>query len=373
MRIPKVKVIFDRKHQSSDTIPGTIEIRVTMNHHQYYISTAIKVFPKDFNESIERVSVMKRRIERYINDCIEREQPIDPSRFKTAIEEDDNANDFLDFINERKDLRPCKASTKKRYDVLLNKLDEYGKIRKFSDLTTEAITLFDEYLHQHNYVQGTIYSYHKNLKLFCNEAFKFGKISMNPYQKFERIARGEKEVIDFLTEEEMQRLMTTEMPSPYAEHCRDLFVFQTWTALSYSDLAKFNFSDYDLIDGRYFRRGTRTKTGKAFANELLDPAMEILRKYNFKLPIMCNADYNKGLKMVAAYAGIKKNLHSHMARSTFATFALYHGASPSNVSVMLGHTSPRVTMKRYAKILPQSVMADLNMINDKLKEKREPK
>ena len=54
---------------------------------------------------------------------------------------------------------------------------------------------------------------------------------------------------------------------------------------------------------------------------------------------------NRALKLVAAAAGISHSLHSHMARSTFATLAISHGARIQNVAKMLGHASVTMTLK----------------------------
>ena len=246
-------------------------------------------------------------------------------------------------------------------------LTEYGRLKTFADLTPEKITLFDEYLHKYRrngkpYMQSNIYNYHKLVKAFCNDAVLFDKIERNPYSKL-RFDKGEKQTIDFLTEEELDKISKVELPSMLLQHARDLFIFQTCTALSYSDLCKFDFALYDKIDGKYFRKGTRTKTGAVYASELLPPAVAMLNKYDNKLPVICNQKYNYALKLVALAAGINKPLHSHMARSTFATYALSHGASIESVSVMLGHTNITQTLKRYAEILPSTVLNDYKKLD----------
>lgn len=54
---------------------------------------------------------------------------------------------------------------------------------------------------------------------------------------------------------------------------------------------------------------------------------------------MTNQKYNYALKLVAQAANIHRNLHTHMARSTFATWALSNGAKIQNVSRMLEQTN----------------------------------
>ena len=99
--------------------------------------------------------------------------------------------------------------------------------------------------------------------------------------------------------------------------------------------------------------------------ELLKPAIEIGEKYNWKLPIMTNQKYNYALKLVAQAANIRRNLHTHMARSTFATWALSNGAKIQNVSRMLGHTNVAMTMKHYASIQEKDVIKDFDRLNKK--------
>jgi site-specific recombinase XerD len=96
--------------------------------------------------------------------------------------------------------------------------------------------------------------------------------------------------------------------------------------------------------------------------------VKVLEKYNYELPKMNNADYNKHLKALGLLAGIKTRLHSHLARHTFATYMLRNGVKIENVSKMLGHTNITQT-QRYAKVLAQSVHEDFNMIASKMTAK----
>jgi len=68
------------------------------------------------------------------------------------------------------------------------------------------------------------------------------------------------------------------------------------------------------------------------------------------LPINSNARYNGYLKELAAIAGIKRELNTHLARHTFADIMLnLFEFSLEEVSIMLGHKSIRTT-QRYAKV-----------------------
>jgi site-specific recombinase XerD len=64
---------------------------------------------------------------------------------------------------------------------------------------------------------------------------------------------------------------------------------------------------------------------------------------------------------------LTKNLTSHMARHTFATMMLKHGAKIENVSAMLGHTNVKQT-QRYAKVMAESVHNDFKKVAELLLE-----
>ncbi|MEY8593907.1 tyrosine-type recombinase/integrase [Butyricimonas hominis] len=69
---------------------------------------------------------------------------------------------------------------------------------------------------------------------------------------------------------------------------------------------------------------------------------------------MTNQQFNMRLKVLASYAGIDRKLTSHIARHTFATWALSNGISIETLSKMLGHKDIRTTQV-YAKVLQLDV------------------
>ena len=175
--------------------------------------------------------------------------------------------------------------------------------------------------------------------------------------------------MEYLTEDEMLRFESLILPygSPL-ETAHDLFVFQMYTGLPYSDMMAFDISDYKWDGMRWNRIGERIKTGVPYVSSILTPALHILEKHDMNIPHMNNADYNRHLKALGLMAGIKTKLHSHLARHTFATYMLRNGVKIENVSKMLGHTNITQT-QRYAKVLAQSVREDFNMIDEKLTAK----
>ena len=385
MNIPLIAYVFDRKKQSSDSTPGKIEIRITSGKIQKYVATGISVLPGCWSRNMvvnlpnaaslnNRISIMRRQIDKYINDCIESCQPVDMSAFKSLVRVDDSGDNFLDFVADRAASRNVRAGTRARYDVFVNNLIRYGRLRKFSDLTPAAILEYNEWLHRQTIgdnrsrkVRSTardkqtlsdsaIYNYHKCLKAFCHDAYIRGLIPENPYNRLpaDAIKRGDRQTADYLTEDEMLLIMNTPMPTQTVQIAADLFTFQMFTGMSYADLVAFDFNDYKLVNGKWIYHGQRVKSGVTYFSQLLPPAYEVAKKYDFVLPVMENSQYNAMLKLVAAECHLKRRLYSHLARHTFATYMLSHGSRLQNVSRMLGHTNTRQT-QRYAATLDADV------------------
>jgi len=381
MNVPTVAVVQGRRNKNNDGELYAVEIRLIVDRKVKYVSTGVKVKSANWRDGYvvnqcdaailnERVSVVRRAVEELVNNAIADHTTLDLSKLRLISNIESDADSFLSFIENRALKRAVRESTRGRYSVFIHKLRAYGKIKSFSDVTVASIKDFDSWLHSFKISQGTIYNYHKSLKLFINEAVSLDKISINPYSKLGgKIARGDKEVIEYLTSKEMELVENARIQNTMTEHARDLFVFQMYTGMGYSDMAAFDISAYTIEGGRYVKNDIRVKSGVRYVSQLLPPALAVLQKYNNRLPMMCNADYNRALKTVQACAGISKNMHSHLARSTFATFMLSNGCSIQNVSRMLGHTNLKQTLK-YAEILEKDVRSDYDMIADKLKKKK---
>ena len=256
-------------------------------------------------------------------------------------------------------------------------------MNRWQDVTVENIANFDSWLHQitkpisdaalksgkkqEKLSDGAVYNYHKCLKALLNRALVFGLIVNNPYNRLKgKFKRGDRENLEYLTDEEMQKFEAIILPKgDILDVVHDLFTFQMYTGLPFSDMQSFDASDYKW-DGKAWRHvGERIKTGVPYVSQLLPPAVKVLEKYGWEIPQISNADYNRHLKSLGQMAGIKTRLHSHLARHTFATWMLRHGVSIENVSKMLGHTNIKQT-QRYAKVQAQAVYDDFDKIAEQM-------
>lgn len=382
------KIVFDRKKRAKRDGHGTIEIRVTVARHTYYISTGVRVREREWKAGMvvnrpdahslnERLGVIYEKVCASANDCIRQGKPISTEAIKRNVWGVNEAMSddplFLDWVEKQIEVLTVAFGTKKQYRTLLHRLTEFGKMAKWADVTAENIVEFDAWLHQRRKKSGeaiidaAVFKYHRSLKALLNRAVTFKKIDRNPYELLKgKFKRGDKENVEYLTESEMKRFEALDVSSDLTmQLSKDIFTFQMYTGLSYSDAMAFDFSQYRQENGKWINTGERIKTGVPFVSSLLPPAVAVLEKYDFKIPQIENHVYNRALKALGVMAQIPIPLHSHLARHTFATWMLRNGAKIENVSRMLGHTNIRQT-QRYAKVLAESVHEDYDKVERKM-------
>lgn len=144
-----------------------------------------------------------------------------------------------------------------------------------------------------------------------------------------------------------------------------------FTGLAFSDIHGLG-KEHIVEDSngvRWIRKG-RQKTKIMCNIPLMEIPLKILEKYSTNeycrkhgvlFPVLCNQKMNAYLKELADICGIKKTLTTHVARHTFATFALANGVSIESVAKMLGHTNVQMT-RHYARVLDRTVMREMSQI-----------
>lgn len=206
------------------------------------------------------------------------------------------------------------------------------------------------------YKQQTANAYLSRLRSVYIWASNNGKCSVNPFAQFKLIKP--KNDITYLTLNELKILEEKDLHTDRLNNVKDLFLFQCYTALSYSDMAQLTKDDiqYDSENRPYIQK-QRQKTSVTYTIPLLPKAIAILAKYDYSLPCLSNQKYNAYLKEIADLCGINKNLHTHLGRHTFATVALNAGIPIEIVSKVLGHSSIKMTQAHYAKLLDSTIIS----------------
>jgi integrase len=221
---------------------------------------------------------------------------------------------------------------------------------------------------------NTAIKYVTNFKKIIRIAFANDWINKDPFLNWKaKLKIVERE---FLTKEEIQKMVEKELHAERLDQVKDIFIFSCFTGLAYADVKKLSRNDIVIgIDGDKWIKIKRSKTDTRSSIPLLPTALDILDKYNDHpdvsnkgrlLPVLSNQKMNAYLKEIAVLCKINKNLTFHLARHTFATtVTLSNGVPIESVSKMLGHKSLRTT-QHYAKILDRKVSDDMKILRNKL-------
>ena len=212
---------------------------------------------------------------------------------------------------------------------------------------------------------NTTNKYLSHLKKIVNLAIQNQWLLRNPFANFK--TKNEDVVIERLTEQEIGLITNLELTHPSHIIVRDIFVFCCFTGLSYVDVKNLNHNDISIgINGNTWIRKTRQKTGGLSRIKLFKLTLDILNKYKsdsqFVFPVSSNQNMNRILKKIGLIAGLDKELKMHMARHTFATYAMTKNVSIETISQMLGHKSIKST-EIYAKVVDTKISDEMDKFN----------
>lgn len=376
MKAMQVRVLFDRKGQATQKKAALIQLEVRFNKERKFIGTGVKVFKGQFKNGrvVGRADadVLNDKINalyKYVHD-IYAESLSKHIPFTLSMLDDGKVHQsktpFLDYCRKRTEEKRCSAATKRQNLLFCNILEMFGRILSFDEITLPNIHRFDDWLKSHKglhtgrpLTDNSVKAYHSRMRAFISDAHSFGLIKSNPYDHF-KLGRCQTMPRMYLTMDELDTLRTWQPPKSRDNSRRkalDLFLIQCYTGLSYSDLMATDFTRTECHDGNIIiPRTTRVKTGTQYYMMLLPPVIEILERYDYRLPHIHLSAYNLQLSRIAKETGIDKHLSSHVGRHTFATTIALGSEIPIEVvSKMLGHTNIQTT-QIYAKIRPKQVM-----------------
>ncbi|MBL0101736.1 MAG: tyrosine-type recombinase/integrase [Saprospiraceae bacterium] len=209
--------------------------------------------------------------------------------------------------------------------------------------------------------QNTIVKYIQYLNRVMDFAVNHEWADKNIFQNYKVSIKEAKR--EYLTQDELNRIMEKEIKLPRLAEVRDCFVFCCYTGYAYKDAAKLA-PDHIVtgINGKKWIYTSREKNDNTSNVPLLEPALEIIEKYkdhplcsnkNRLLPMKSNQKLNAYLKELADICEITKPMTTHIARHTFATTVLLsNGVSMEATSKMLGHSSIKTT-QIYGKSVEQ--------------------
>lgn len=187
---------------------------------------------------------------------------------------------------------------------------------------------------EHGLIENSAMKYVQTLKEVFTRAVPIGWLPANIFDAFKCGYR--KVDHDWLTMEELLELMTTdfaELGHPPLNVIRDIYVFSSFTGLSYAEVYSASPSDIIIgVDGKKWISKNRQKTDADETLPLLPVPLALIEKYKDHplcvkrrklLPVPCNVEYNRRLREIAALKGIKIVLRTHKARFFFANVVAF--------------------------------------------------
>lgn len=293
-------------------------------------------------------------------------------------------NDYLTDFYNLKSKELVNRTGLKDYKSLYNAVIEYQKFSNKSltlnDINEKGFVLDfrnflimkhpEEYKTKGGLNDNTIYKRLRYLKAFYM------------YLEKEEIFTFKKNIFDFkkqgfdieiiaLTKQEIQQFFELKIDIEKWEIIRDLFVFNCFAGLRFSDLKTLNKNEIHYHEkGISIIKKENQKTNIDVEIPIMGEALEILNKYNFQLPSLSNQFFNRELKKMLIHYNlfgqeIKKKrrvlgsnndyyvkkrdlISSHVCRKTFITLGMSANIPLNSLMLASGHNQ-LATMKKYVK------------------------
>jgi len=400
-----IKILF-WLHKSKLNKKGEVPLylRLTYNNQRKNLSTGYNIFPERWDgikgtvKGLKEDAVLinayisqtKAKLMELFNEML-KEKDIDLNKLMDRFFGRDVHNSTLLELVEHHNSdfqsrigTDYTQSTFEKYDILHRKLIEFIPFRyqkkdiRLRDLTVNFMADLDFYLKKHDGNEhNTATKYLKNLKKILNVGVRNGWIENSPFEHYVSVYKDVDRV--YLTQHELDILHKKKFRLARLELVRDIFLFQCYTGLAYSDMAMLTFGNIvPGIDGGKWIITRRKKTNVRAAIPLLLEAEELIEKYNngvtdTKKPLFdfyAIQKFNAYLHEIAELCEINKNLTSHVGRRTFATtIALANGIGLETISKILGHTTTKITAQ-YAVVTDLKISEDMQKLRKQLQKKR---
>ncbi len=350
-----------------------IELVIILNTRRCFIQLPRKEYPEKFKaetkgkkrtDLTDYLDAIRTRLNQIATTFLMEGQPLTADALKAYFKTggyvvytiENLFDDYMHILSKRvgKDLT---QKTYRKYEIARDKFYQVISPKEPVSAITKAVIL-DYQASMNQYLDyATTNGYCQRVKTIVQFGIDNGIIKINPFAGI-KLRKGEKSV-QFLSEEEVDKIRTTDFHNESLNRVRDLFVFQAASGLSYTDMAKLIPTDFQVTpDGQYYIHDKRNKTGIYYTAVILEQGVEILKKYNFKLPILGNHKLNVYLKAIRDLCGIDKPIYSHVARHTYATRCLNRGIRLEVVAKLLGHSTTKLT-QHYAKLLKNNILNEV--------------
>lgn len=416
--VVRIRVCYGGKRV--DLRPGiTLETKDQWKDHR--IKRGCKVFGVSYNDLNRRLTKYEEWVDYYFLTC--EDHNLDPSLdelrlwFNSEVSHEGESKElsaiprlvsakktffelYKDFIKEMKirhEDAQCKEDAIEPYLQLENRLLEFDKNLSLETLTRKKMKAFINHLSLSMY-NDAINKRLTYLRCFANWAEDHDYTLNKEYWRYNPRLREAVKEVRYLTIEEVDTLWNLELRTSSMQVTRDMFIFQCYTGLRYSDLKTLTRKDFYSQDGDLYLRKITQKQKTVVDFKLSMRAKAIYEKYsryllenNAAFPVISNPKYNQHLKRLGHLANIRgqwkdiqyrvdkqevvytdrADLESHCGRRTFICMAYNAGMSLEQIAEITGHKCIE-DLKPYIKAthkLTNNVIDAIDSINNERRMK----
>ncbi|MFT3679478.1 MAG: site-specific integrase [Ferruginibacter sp.] len=279
-----------------------------------------------------------------------------------------------------KDGKPYADDTKRRYMDEVNRMRQFKPTLLLSDLTPEFLVKYKEWM-QNDYLKKDGFKMEKNsiwkalsfLRTVCNEAIDKGLMRRESYP-FEGFEIGSCDTdpskVKYLELKEIKAIEAVLIKmqlEPMTINIGWRFLAMCVTGMRISDSMRL---DESFFNDAGYLSFTPHKT-RRHGNKVLLPIVSDSQRYYLqqaidhpipgKNPKSFRTVFNEHLKILAAHAGIKINLTSHVGRHTMGSIMVDADIQEKPAMAMLGIKSNK-TIKIYSHLKESKLVAEANKL-----------
>lgn len=242
-------------------------------------------------------------------------------------------------------------------------LKEFNSRLKFSDITHKFYSDYMNYLIDAGLQNNTISNHFRKIKVLMKEAQRLGVDVPNDYIDFKNVYRKPKPV--WLWPEDISRMEGVALTSPVQRAVRDSFVLRYNLGIRFSDQSAIKKENISTRDGLTMLSFNAIKTDAFNQIAINKKALEIIERYDYKIPDHPMQVHNRHLKTIGELAEINEDvskvrfagskriekilpkwkfISTHTARRSFARAWADKGGDLLKLSRYLGHSSIEITL-----------------------------
>ena len=252
-------------------------------------------------------------------------------------------NEYKKILNPRVGDDLCFS----QYNKYLSVFERLNRLNKpMADVDENDIeTITTEWAQK--YKPSTFNGYYAKLNTVMKYAYTKGYIKRIPLGTVKK--KKVKEVVETITEQEYENIKKHRFVDR-VERVKEILILLSGTGLSYIDLKNFNPDNLQEQNGVMIYHDKRQKTKQDFYSVILPDALDIFRKYDFKVPIPSNQKLNAYLKEIQDICNISTTLTCHKFRHFYARKMLMMGLPIEVLQKCLGHSNTKQSL-HYARLI----------------------